>query len=88
MIGIIEPTELESMLRRIVREEIGEMRAKILSEPDTTVLSDEAAAARLRVSVSTLRRMKKNREIGYIATPKGRLVRVCDIVSHETYGLL
>jgi hypothetical protein len=81
---VIPRSDLEAMLDNIIERKLKPLREKILHEPDETVLSDGDAALRLHVSVSTLRRMKKNREIGYIATPKGRMVRVCDIVGRET----
>lgn len=62
-----------------LRQQLAEIHAAILHKPDETVLSDDEAAKLKNVSVSTLRRMKSDGRIKSIRTPKGRMVRVCDL---------
>lgn len=84
----ISKQELSAMLDDALERKLKPIREKILHEPDETILSDERAARRLRVSVSTVRRWKKSGEVGSVSTPRGRMCRVCDIIAKETGGLL
>jgi len=79
MLAIPELSEIEAIVRRVMSEELKPIREKLLFAPDETVISDEEAAKRKNVSVSTLRRMKVDGRIHSIPTPKGRMCRVCDV---------
>jgi hypothetical protein len=80
--------EFARMLDEALEAKLKPIRDKILHVPDETILSDDDAAQRLGVSVATLRRMKVDGRLHSIPTPRGRVVRVCDIVAKETGGLL
>lgn len=71
-------TMLEEVVGRLLDEKLKRFD-KLLHEPDTTILSDEDAARILGQHVSTLRRKKKNGTIKSILTPRGRMVRRCDL---------
>jgi hypothetical protein len=75
----VERGELEAMLNAILDNKLKDIREAVLYVPDTTILSDEEAARRLGKSVSTLRRMKRDGRIKSLPTPKGLVVRVCDL---------
>jgi hypothetical protein len=76
---VIETNELEAMLESILARRLKPLEDRILYEPDTTILSDDEAAKRRGVSIATLRRMKQDGRIKSIQTPRGRMVRVCDV---------
>jgi excisionase family DNA binding protein len=80
----IERRALEAMIRGILGEELKDLKAAVLYQPDTTPVSDDEAAERLHTSVSTVRRMKKDGRLNSVPTAKGRLVRVCDVEDYYT----
>ena len=63
-------SQLEPLLRRIVREELA-----ALAKEDTTPLTDHQVAKRLGRSVSTVRRMKADGRINSASLPSGRATR-------------
>lgn len=78
---VLDKNDLREMLSPIM-DELRILRRQVETlthRPDETVLSDQEAATRLGISVSTLRRKKKKEEIPSILTTKGRMVRVCDL---------
>jgi hypothetical protein len=71
--------ELAAMIEEVVARRLKPIEDKILHVPDTTQVSDEEAANMKGVSVSTIRRMKKDGRLTSIDTPRGRVCRICDL---------
>jgi excisionase family DNA binding protein len=82
---IIKRSDLAALIRGIMHEELRDLRAVAIRPINTTLVSDEEVASRMHVSVSTVRRMKRDGRLNSVPTAKGRMVRVCDI--EEYYQL-
>ena len=86
-IVVVPLSDLQELIDGLLTRRLKPIEDKLLYAPDTTPISDEEAAMKLNVSVSTIGRWKKSGRIGSVLTAKGRMVRACDLTKDVSSGV-